>query len=95
MHPPDLPFATPTTPASLPARLGKSLRKEVLLALAVGLASWTLLQFGVSRLLLEQSYAEHETADGQANLQRALASLDQMHQALLRTSRDWAHWDDT
>ncbi len=74
---------------------GASLRRAVLVALALGVLAWVAASFAIARNILVDSMLEHELDDGDALGRRILRLVDVELSRLERSARDWASWDET
>jgi len=74
---------------------GASLRRAVLIALALAVAAWVAASFAIARNILVDSMIEHELDDGDALGRRILRLVDVELSRLERSARDWATWDET
>jgi signal transduction histidine kinase len=78
------------------AEIGKmTLRRKSFFIISATLAGLVLLLYGVSRLILLDSYQQLERSAVVADTERVSNSINSQLQQLGRTTVDWAYWDDT
>ena len=80
-------FPVPSTP--------RSLRCTVLVALSAGFLLLTGMQYYLARNFLTQQLLEIESDQAAGHLRSARQSVEVLHEDLVATAADWAHWDDT
>ncbi len=56
---------------------------------------WIVASFAIARSILIDSMLQHEIEDGVALGQRVLRLVDLETARIERSSRDWAHWDES
>jgi signal transduction histidine kinase len=72
-----------------------SLRNKVLLIIGVTFLSLSLLLYGTSRLVLNNSFNQLEERNTTQNVERALSAVSDVLSSLEALTGDWASWDDT
>lgn len=78
-----------------PTTGGASLRRALLFALGLAVVVWIVASFAIARSILIDSMLQHEIEDGVALGQRVLRLVDLETARIERSSRDWAHWDES
>jgi len=72
-----------------------SIRKKVILILAGIIASYSVILYGIERLVILPGFVTLQRAEAQKNIERCLHAIHNEIECIEKCTADWSAWDDT